>query len=84
VRAMLEGSVRQTENRVRVTAQLINAADGYHLWSERYDRELADVFAVQDEISATIATALRGQLAGTSPKARQYKPNVPANEAFRS
>jgi serine/threonine protein kinase len=51
---VLEGSVRKSGNRIRVTAQLITAADGSHLWSERYDRELADVFEVQDEIAAAI------------------------------
>ena len=51
---VLEGSVRKSGNRIRVTAQLITAADGSHLWSERYDRQLADVFAVQDEIAAAI------------------------------
>ena len=56
---MLEGSVRRAGNRIRVSAQLINAADGYHLWSERFDRELADVFVVQDEIAAAIATPFR-------------------------
>src|SRR6185503_2888369 len=55
VRTVLEGSVRRAGNRIRVTAQLINAEDGYHLWSERYDREMADVFAMQDEISQAIA-----------------------------
>ncbi len=59
---ILEGSVRRSGNRIRVTAQLITAADGSHLWSERYDRELADVFAVQDEISAAIADALHTRL----------------------
>ena len=59
---ILEGSVRRSGNRIRVTAQLITAADGSHLWSERYDREMADVFAVQDEISAAIAGALRVKL----------------------
>ncbi len=54
VSTVLEGSVRKAGNRIRVTAQLITAADGTHLWSERYDRELADVFAVQDEIAAAI------------------------------
>src|SRR5499427_1211707 len=53
---ILEGSVRRAGNRIRVTAQLITAADGSHLWSQRYDRDLADVFAVQDEIAAAIAT----------------------------
>ena len=59
---ILEGSVRKSGNRLRVTAQLINAADGYHLWSHRYVRELADVFAMQDEIAAAIASALRLKL----------------------
>jgi serine/threonine-protein kinase len=59
VATVLEGSVRKAGNRLRITAQLINVADGYHLWSERYDRELTDVFAVQDEIAAAIATKLQ-------------------------
>lgn len=56
---ILEGSVRRAGNRVRITAQLINAADGYHLWSENYDRNLNDIFEVQDEISGIIANKLR-------------------------
>ena len=56
---MLEGSVRRAGNRLRVTAELIDAADGTHLWSQRYDREMADVFAVQDEIAGAIATSIR-------------------------
>ncbi|MFL5478241.1 MAG: protein kinase domain-containing protein [Gemmatimonadaceae bacterium] len=59
VSTVLEGSVRRVGNKLRVTAQLVNVADGYHLWSERYDRELEDVFAIQDDISQAIATALR-------------------------
>jgi TolB-like protein len=55
---VLEGSVRRAAQRIRVTAQLIKAADGYHLWSARYDREVSDMFAVQDEIAAAIAAAL--------------------------
>ena len=58
VRTILEGSVRRAGLRIRVTAQLINAEDGYHLWSERYDRELTDVFAIQDEIAQSIAECL--------------------------
>ena len=65
VTTVLEGSVRRAGNRLRVTAQLINAADGYHLWSETYDRELADVFAVQDELSRSIVSTLRSKLTGT-------------------
>ena len=53
VKAILEGSVRRAGSRLRVNAQLINASDGYHLWSERYDREMEDVFAVQDDIART-------------------------------
>lgn len=61
--ALLEGSVRRQRNRVRVSAQLVSAEDGYHLWSESYDRELSDIFAIQDEVARCIAQALRIQLA---------------------
>ena len=64
VDTVLEGSVRQAGNRLRITAQLINVADGYHLWSERYDRELDDVFAIQDEIATAIAEKLKVALLG--------------------
>ena len=59
---ILEGSVRKAGNRVRITTQLINAADGYHIWSENYDRDLTDIFVVQDEISGIIANKLRENL----------------------
>jgi serine/threonine-protein kinase len=62
VRTLVEGSVRRSANRVRVTAQLINVADGYHLWSENFDRDLDDMFALQDEIASTIAARLSPQL----------------------
>jgi len=62
VGTVLEGSVRKAGNRIRVTAQLINVDNGYHLWSETYDRRLEDVFAIQDEISRAIVEALKGQL----------------------
>jgi adenylate cyclase len=64
VASVLEGSVRQAGNRVRITAQLISAADGYHLWSQTYDRELDDIFAVQDDIAASVAEALKVRLLG--------------------
>ena len=64
VQNVLEGSVRKDGNRLRITAQLIKVSDGFHLWSETYDRELRDVFAVQDEISAAIVKELRGNLLG--------------------
>jgi serine/threonine protein kinase/tetratricopeptide (TPR) repeat protein len=64
VSSVLDGSVRKVGSRVRITAQLINVADGYHLWSETYDRQLEDVFAIQDEISHAIVDALKLRLAG--------------------
>src|ERR1700693_5268807 len=62
VQTVLEGSVRRFGKKIRVAAQLINVADGYHLWSERYDREMEDVFAVQDEIARAIAGMLKIRL----------------------
>ncbi len=64
VDTVLEGSVRKAGNNLRITAQLINVADGFHLWSETYDRELKNVFAIQDEISRAIARALHVELTG--------------------
>ncbi len=61
---LLEGSVRRVGNRVRITAQLVDAANGFQLWSDRFDRELTDIFAVQDEIAAAIATTLAERLRG--------------------
>jgi adenylate cyclase len=69
VRTVLEGSVRKAGSRLRVTAQLINVADGYHLWSERFDRSIKDVFAVQDEIAMAVVEKLRvGFLKGERQK----------------
>ncbi len=82
VRTVLEGSVRRSGNRIRVTAQLINAEDGYHLWSQRYDREMADIFDLQDEIAQAIASALQVKLSGTPAPVQQYKPSLPAYEAL--
>jgi TolB-like protein/tRNA A-37 threonylcarbamoyl transferase component Bud32 len=79
---VLEGSVRKAGNRIRVTAQLITAADGSHLWSERYDRELTDIFAIQDDIGRAIAAALQITLSGKVGAHRQHTPNLPAYEAF--
>jgi len=62
VKAVLEGSIRRAGSRIRIHAQLINVSDGYHLWSERYDRELDDVFKVQDDISRAIANRLEVDL----------------------
>jgi len=70
VGSALEGSVRKAGDRVRVTAQLVNAEDGYQLWSKRFDRELSDVFAIQDEIAATIVNELRSGLVTGSVRSR--------------
>ena len=70
---ILEGSVRKSANRVRITAQLVNAADGYHIWSENYDRDLTDIFTVQDEISSIIANRLRENLSLSSQKEHLVK-----------
>jgi eukaryotic-like serine/threonine-protein kinase len=82
VEHILEGSVRKAGNRIRVTAQLIKVADGFHLWSERYDRELTDIFAIQDEITQAIATALRTKLSPETAAPRPYAPNLRAYEAY--
>jgi serine/threonine-protein kinase len=81
VRTVLEGSVRKSGNRVRITAQLINAENGYHIWSERYDRELCDVFAIQDEIASAIVRVLEVKLLGDAKQKgieRQSPQNVEA------
>ncbi len=80
VRTVLEGSVRRVGNRIRVTAQLIDAADGSHLWSERYDREMADIFAIQDEIAASIAAALKMKLV-QPVSAGRHTPKIDAYHA---
>ena len=61
---VLEGSVRKEGDRVRITAQLIKVKDGFHLWSESYDRELTDIFAVQEEIARAVAASLKVTLLG--------------------
>jgi serine/threonine protein kinase/Tfp pilus assembly protein PilF len=64
VKTVLEGSIRKAGNRLRITAQLINVEDGFHIWSEKYDRELDDIFAIQDEISLAIVDNLKVRLLG--------------------
>ena len=75
---ILEGSVRKSGNRLRVTTQLIRASSGEHLWSETYDRELQDVFAVQDEIAAAVVGQLKLKLAPLPPSAARRTSNVEA------
>ena len=83
VRTVLQGSVRRSGKRVRITAQLLDAADGYQLWSERYDREIEDVFAVQDEIASAIAEKMKTTLAtGTAGRQQRTTHSIEAYEAF--
>src|SRR6266550_1632813 len=84
VKTVLEGSVRRMGQRVRITAQLINAADGYHVWSERYDREFEDVFAIQDEIARTIVERLKVKLTTAQGEAlgRRQTENIEAYELY--
>ncbi len=84
VSAILEGSVRRAGDRVRITAQLVNPADGFHLWAERYDRSLQDVFAVQEEIARSIASALRVALSPSDAEriGRDRPENVRAYDIY--
>ncbi|MFP6735960.1 MAG: tetratricopeptide repeat protein [Rhodospirillales bacterium] len=75
VRYVLEGSVRKAGDRVRITAQLIDGASGSHLWAEKYDRELADIFAVQDEITETVAGAIAPAIAKAEIEKARSKPH---------
>jgi serine/threonine protein kinase/Flp pilus assembly protein TadD len=78
VENILEGSVRRAGQRIRVTAQLVKASDGYHLWSQRFDREMTDIFAIQDEISQAIVEKLRVRLAADRPIVKRYTENLAA------
>jgi TolB-like protein/Tfp pilus assembly protein PilF len=71
---LLEGSIRKSGNRLRITAQLINVEDGSHLWSDKFDREIEDIFAIQDEISLAIVDHLKARLLGSEKKAIQKRP----------
>jgi eukaryotic-like serine/threonine-protein kinase len=84
VDAVLEGSVRRAGNRVRITAQLVSVDDGYHLWSERYDRELTDIFVIQDEIATAISGRLAAALRNEEAKSlvRASTSNIEAYELY--
>ncbi|MBI3304501.1 MAG: tetratricopeptide repeat protein, partial [Deltaproteobacteria bacterium] len=84
VRYVLEGSIRKAGNRVRITAQLIDATTGYHLWADRYDRELQDIFAVQDEVTQKIVAALEVKLTAGEQERRGRVPtnNLEAYDCF--
>jgi adenylate cyclase len=81
VRTILEGSIRRSGDHLRVTAQLVNAADGYHLWSERYDREMKDMFAIQEEIANSIAQRLEVTL--DSERQPLFRAGTDNLEAFK-
>jgi len=73
---VLEGSVRKSGNQIRITAQLIQANNGFHLWSETYDRELDNIFQIQDEIAVAVVDALKITLLGEAPKVRKTDPEA--------
>ncbi len=84
VNTILEGSVRKSGNRLRITVQLVKASNGYHLWSERYDREMRDIFDVQDEITLAVVGALKVKLFGEERAAvlKRYTDNPQAYEFY--
>jgi TolB-like protein/tetratricopeptide (TPR) repeat protein len=84
VQTVLEGSVRKSGERLRITAQLISASDGYHLWSETYEREMKDIFSIQEEISNAIVGTLRQRLASQAefPPVRRARENIEAYHLF--
>jgi len=84
VSTVLEGSIRKSGDRIRLTAQLINVEDGYHIWSNSYDRELDDVFAIQDEVASAIAEALVDSFAGLEQKPASRTSDLAAFEAYRT
>src|SRR5262249_7564965 len=73
---VLEGSVRKSGEQLRITAQLVRAAEGYHLWSETYDRKMDDIFKIQDEIAGEVVKELKVKLLGAAPKARTTDPKA--------
>jgi TolB-like protein/Tfp pilus assembly protein PilF len=73
---VLEGSVRKSGDELRITAQLIRAAEGYHLWSETYDRKMDDIFKIQDEIAGEVVKELKVKLLGAAPKVRTTDPQA--------
>ncbi len=81
---ILEGSVRREENRVRITAELTNAADGFQLWSEEYNTEMKDIFSVQDEIARAVAGALQVKLLGTNAAPAASRSNLTNPEAYQA
>ena len=84
VRTILEGSVRTSGDRIRLTAQLINVEDGYHIWSNYYDRKQTDLFDIQDEVASSIAEALVENFDGLETKPASRSDNLAASQAYRT
>jgi TolB-like protein/Flp pilus assembly protein TadD len=84
VSTVLEGSVRTSGDRIRLTAQLINVEDGFHIWSKFYDRELTDIFDIQDEVASAIATALVDSFEGLAAKPASRTDSLAASQAYRT
>jgi len=82
VNKILEGSVRKSGSRVRITAELVNTADGYQLWSETFDRNLDDIFELQDEIAGIIANRMREQLVNKTAEATETSQNIEAYQLY--
>jgi adenylate cyclase len=80
VRYVLEGSIQKFGDQIRITAQLIDATNGHHLWAEKYDRELKDIFAMRDEITMKIATVLQVKL--TEGESANWGPETESFEAY--
>ncbi len=84
VSTVLEGSVRTSGDRIRLTAQLINVEDGFHIWSKDYDRELTDVFEIQDEVATSIASALVDSFDGLETRPTSRSDSLAATQAYRT
>ena len=84
VSTVLEVSVRTSGDRIRLTAQLINVEDGYHIWSKYYDNEMTDIFEIQDEVASHIATALVDSFEGLDIRSESQTDNLAASQAYRT
>jgi TolB-like protein/Flp pilus assembly protein TadD len=84
VRTVLEGSVRTSGDRIRLTAQLINVEDGFHIWSKYYDNEMTDIFEIQDEVASQIATALVDSFEGLDIRSESQTDSLAASQAYRT
>ncbi len=82
VQTVLEGSVRKAGDQLRITAQLINVADGFHLWSETYDRDMTNIFAIQSDIATRVAEALKVQLLGAVAPQKKPTENIEAYQLY--